>query len=87
MVHSVKFAINNLRRELHIDVVQSVYIICADNGKVVEARKFNRTDKYPTSEDNIKRGMRYFKATDDVIEETLNWWEEEKSKDITPNVW
>ena len=57
MVHSVKFAINNLRRELHIDVVQFVYIVCADNGKVVEARKFNRTDKYPTSEDNIATGL------------------------------
>lgn len=73
------FKIGKLTRTLNILAYEwGVRVISEDKSKnfnksYFDARNFKLTKNYPTIEKNIKRGMRYFKAPQEIIEKTILW--------------
>ena len=74
------FEIGTLKRKLTIEVYDwAVRIIKQDKGigdinTNFETRYLRYTKTFPTTESNIKRGMKWFKAPNEAIEDILDMW-------------
>ena len=73
-IGSVSFQLGTMMRTIEVyafgwGVSVSVNDKTAKGQTIHDHRDFNKTKKYPDIESNIKRGMRYFKASDLLIDE------------------
>ena len=71
------FKIGELTRTLNVHVFSwGVQVVIEDKtphwiNRHFDARNFHLTKNYPTIESNIKRGMSYFKAPKDNVDEII----------------
>ena len=75
-IGSVSFQIGTMMRTIDVyafgwGVSVSVRDKTEKGQTIFDRRGFNRTKKYPDIESNIRRGMRYYKASDLLIDEVL----------------
>ena len=75
-IGSVSFQIGTMMRTIDVYVFGwGVSVSVRDKTEkgqtIFDSRGFNRTKKYPDIESNIRRGMRYYKASDLLIDEVL----------------
>lgn len=75
-IGSVSFQIGTMTRTIDVYVFGwGVEVSVRDKTEkgqtIFDCRNFNETKKYPDVESNIRRGMRYYKASDLLVDEVL----------------
>ena len=80
-IGSVSFQLGTMMRTIDVyvygwGVSVSVREKTEKGQTIFDHRNFNETKKYPDIESNIRRGMRYYKASDLLIDEVLKQYEQ-----------
>lgn len=75
-IGSVSFQIGTMMRTIDVYVFGwGVEVSVRDKTEkgqtIFDGRSFNKTKKYPDTRSNIRRGMRYYKASDSLVDEVL----------------
>jgi len=75
-IGSVSFQIGTMMRTIDVYVFGwGIEVIVRDKTEkgqtIFDGRSFNETKKFPDIESNIRRGMRYYKASDSLVNEVL----------------